>query len=105
MYRAALALGLALAAARPASAEEGTASWYGAQFQGRPTACGERFDKEQMTAAHRTLPFGTLVRVTNKSTGESAVLRVNDRGPFTKNRVLDCSERAARELGFWSQGT
>lgn len=105
----ALSVGLAALLAEPAACdgrvEEGMASWYGGKFQGRPTASGETFDKEEMTAAHRTLPFGTLVRVTNRDTGDEAIVRINDRGPFAKGRVLDCSERAARELGFCGAGT
>lgn len=94
---------------RPAHAdglvEKGQASWYGGKFHGRQTASGEIFDKEEMTAAHRTLPFGTLLRVTNEDNGRQAVVRVNDRGPFARGRILDCSERAADELGFRLAGT
>jgi rare lipoprotein A len=91
-------------AARAGDAEKGLASWYGGKFHGRQTASGERFDKEAMTAAHRTLPFGTLIEVKNLDTGDMAVLRVNDRGPFVHGRILDCSEGAARILGFVDVG-
>ena len=108
MRRAAFLAAVLLAAA-PALAdgrvEEGMASWYGGKFHGRQTASGETFDKEDMTAAHRTLPFGTMVRVVNRDSGDSAIVRINDRGPFAKGRILDCSERAARELGFCVAGT
>lgn len=80
------------------------ASWYGPYFEGRPTASGEIFRRDHMTAAHRYLPLGTRVRVTNPQTGESIVLRINDRGPFIGNRALDLSEGAARELGVLEQG-
>jgi hypothetical protein len=84
---------------------EGEASWYGSDFAGQQTACGEIFDPNEMTAAHLELPCGTEVRVTNTSTGQQAVVRINDRGPYAGNRVLDVSERAARELGFHGEGT
>ncbi len=84
---------------------EGRASWYGIDFHGRPTASGELFDRAGLTAAHRSLPFGTLLRVTARSTGASAVVRVNDRGPFVGDRVIDLSEAAARLVGLISEGT
>ena len=84
---------------------EGRASWYGAQFAGRRTASGERFDPEELTAAHRTLPFGSLVRVTHASTGKSVVVRINDRGPFHGNRVIDLSQAAAEEIGIRRAGS
>lgn len=84
--------------------QEGMASWYGKEFDGRPTASGERFDMNALTAAHRTLPLGTTVRVTNLENGEEVTLRVNDRGPFVKGRILDCSYGAAKELGFAGAG-
>lgn len=99
-----LALGGPLGLAAQASFE-GLASWYGADFQGRPTASGEVFDKEGLSAAHRTLPFGTLLRVTSLETGASVVVRVNDRGPFVGDRVLDLSEAAARLVGMTVNGT
>jgi rare lipoprotein A len=79
--------------------QRGVASWYGPGFQGRLTANGERFNTNSLTAAHRTLPFGTRVRVTNAKTGRSVVVRINDRGPFTKGRVIDLSKAAARAIG------
>ncbi len=80
------------------------ASWYGKEFDGRPTASGETFDMNAMTAAHRTLPLGTTVRVTNLENGQETVLKINDRGPFVKGRVLDCSYGAAKALGYAGAG-
>ncbi|OLB97412.1 MAG: hypothetical protein AUH30_10295 [Candidatus Rokubacteria bacterium 13_1_40CM_68_15] len=77
----------------------GTASWYGEPHQGRPTASGEVFDKAKLTAAHRTLPLGTRVAVTNLDNGRTVEVRVNDRGPFVAGRLIDLSEGAARSLG------
>jgi rare lipoprotein A len=85
--------------------EKGIASWYGNEFKGKPTASGEIFDPDKMTAAHKTLPLGTIVKVTNLENGKSANLRVNDRGPFVRGRIIDCSKRGAKELGFYSEGT
>ncbi|HJR00833.1 MAG TPA: septal ring lytic transglycosylase RlpA family protein [Methylomirabilota bacterium] len=85
--------------------EVGVASWYGAAHQGRRTASGEVFDMHQLTAAHRTLPFGTRVLVTNRDTSQSAEVRINDRGPFVKGRILDVSYAAARLLGAVGPGT
>lgn len=82
----------------------GTASYYGRRFHGRRTASGEAFDMHAMTAAHRTLPFGTRLRVTNPRTGASVVVRVNDRGPFSGNRVIDLSRAAAEEIGLIRRG-
>lgn len=84
--------------------EEGDASYYAGSFHGRRTASGEKYDKNALTAAHRTLPFGTYVRVTELSSGRAVVVRINDRGPFKAGRVIDLSERAARELGFLAKG-
>ncbi|MBH0112389.1 septal ring lytic transglycosylase RlpA family protein [Novosphingobium sp. YJ-S2-02] len=84
---------------------KGRASYYGARFAGNPTASGEIFDPEAMTAAHRTLPFGTQVQVTNPANGESVVVTINDRGPFHGNRVIDLSKAAARELGLIRRGS
>lgn len=84
--------------------EVGYASWYGSQFHGKDTANGEVFDMNQLTAAHRTLPLPSYVRVTNLSNGRSAVLRVNDRGPFANERILDVSRRGAQILGFEQKG-
>jgi len=83
----------------------GRASWYGGKFHGRKTASGERFDKNRLTAAHRTLPFGTRVRVTNLENSRSVVVRINDRGPFgRRKRIIDLSEAAARRLRMISAG-
>jgi len=85
--------------------ETGIASWYGTQFHGRPTANGERFDMNLLSAAHPTLPLPSNVRVTNLNNGRSIVVRVNDRGPFAHGRIIDLSRAAARELGFEQDGT
>ncbi len=85
--------------------EEGVASWYGPGFHGRSTANGERFDQNAMTAAHRTLPLPSKVRVTNLENGKTAILKVNDRGPFKNNRIIDLSKAAAQELGVIAKGT
>jgi len=82
----------------------GFASYYGPKFIGRPTANGEIFDPRLMTAAHRTLPFDTMLRVTLLSTGKSVVVRINDRGPFVKDRVIDLSEGAAEKIGLKQMG-
>jgi rare lipoprotein A len=84
--------------------EEGEASWYGKPYHGRKTASGEVYDMYAHTAAHRTLPMKTRVRVTNVENGKSTVVRVNDRGPFAKDRVIDVSYAAAEELGFVKRG-
>jgi rare lipoprotein A len=93
----------------PAAAQglesEGRASWYGAEFAGRRTANGEIYDPSQLTAAHKTLPFGTFVRVTNPNSGASVVVRINDRGPFKPGRVIDVSRAAAEQLGMIGPGT
>lgn len=85
--------------------EEGVASWYGAEFHGKRTASGEIYDMFALTAAHRRLPFGTLVEVTNLENGRKVVVRINDRGPFKKGRIIDLSYAAARRLGMVEQGT
>ncbi len=85
--------------------EEGIASWYGADFHGKPTACGERYDMWALTAAHKTLPLGTNVKVTNLQNQKSIILRINDRGPFVSGRVIDLSCKAAQELGSYGRGT
>lgn len=82
----------------------GSASYYAAKFHGRRTASGEAFDNTAMTAAHRTLPFGSKVRVTNPANGKSVVVRINDRGPFHKNRLIDVSHAAAKQLGLIARG-
>ena len=86
-------------------AETGVASYYAHQHDGLRTASGERFDMSAMTAAHRTLPFGTRVRVTNLKNGRTVVVRINDRGPYRKNRVIDLSYAAAQELKMIDAGT
>jgi len=85
--------------------EEGTASWYGPGLHGRLTSSGEVFDMHSATAAHRTLPFGTRVRVVNLANDRETVVRINDRGPFVKDRVIDLSFQAAKELGMIEHGT
>jgi len=85
---------------KPFYVKQGTASWYGKRFQGRKTANGERFNKHDFTCAHRTLPFGSLVRVTNTNNGESVIVRVNDRGPYVGKRIIDLSDAAAKEIGI-----
>lgn len=85
--------------------QTGRASWYGAPFHGRQTANGERYDQNELTAAHQTLPLPSVVRVTNLENGRSLVLRINDRGPFVAGRILDVSRRAAQLLRFRHQGT
>lgn len=85
--------------------QTGVASWYGRQFHGRKTASGDTFDMNALTAAHRSLPLNCYVRVTNKDNGKSVVVKVNDRGPFHGNRVLDLSYAAAKRLGVTNSGT
>ena len=85
--------------------QTGMASWYGRQFHGRKTASGDTFDMYAMTAAHRSLPLNCYIRVTNKDNGKSVVVKVNDRGPFHGNRVLDLSYAAANKLGIAGSGT
>ena len=105
----------AAAALTPAGAEpgkdvatrvqNGQASWYGPGFHGRRTASGETFNTNDLTAAHRTLPFGTRVRVVNERNGQSVVVRINDRGPYAHGRVIDLSRASARALGISGVGT
>lgn len=85
--------------------QTGIASWYGRQFHGRKTASGDTFDMNELTAAHRSLPLNCYIRVTNKDNGKSVVVKVNDRGPFHGNRVLDLSYGAAKRIGITSAGT
>jgi rare lipoprotein A len=85
--------------------ETGRASWYGKAHQGKLTASGEPFDMHALTAAHRTLPFGTIVRVTELKSGRSVNVRINDRGPFRSDRIIDLSYEAAKKLGFIARGT
>jgi len=83
----------------------GVASWYGGEFHGRPTSSGEVYDMYQLTCAHNTLPLGTIVMVTNLENGRTLELKVNDRGPFVKERIIDVSYAAAQMLGIWEKGT
>jgi rare lipoprotein A len=89
---------------RPGDVQRGYASWYGGKFHGRKTANGERFNKNALTAAHRTLPMGSRVRVVHSGNGRSVTVRINDRGPYSKRRILDLSEAAARRLRMIDQG-
>lgn len=91
--------------AAPADSAVGVASYYAKAHDGRRTASGERFDMQAMTAAHRTLPFGTRVRVVNLANGRQVVVRINDRGPFRKGRIIDVSYAAAQVLGLIGPGT
>lgn len=84
--------------------QRGKASWYGSAFHGRKTASGERYDRRSLTAAHRTLPFDTVVRVTNLRNGRRVQVRINNRGPFIRGRIIDVSERAAAILGMRRAG-
>jgi rare lipoprotein A len=86
------------------SVQEGQASYYAHKFHGRPTASGEIYDENQMTAAHKTLAFGTTVRVTNLANGRKVTVRINDRGPFVEGRIVDLSYRAAGELDMIAAG-
>jgi len=90
---------------RTTAVETGVASYYAGEYHGRRTASGEKFHQGKLTAAHRTLPFGTRVRVTNLENGRSVVVRITDRGPFRRGRVIDVSKQAARKLGFLRDGT
>lgn len=101
-----LASTVAMAASQQVSRViEGTASWYGPGFFGNRTASGEVYRPGTLTAAHRSLPFGTMVRVTNLNNGRSAVVRINDRGPFVGSRVIDLGHGAAQQVGLVSSGT
>jgi rare lipoprotein A len=84
--------------------QEGEVSYYAEKFHGRRTASGRRFDKNAFTAAHRSLPFGTRVEVTNLSNGKSVIVEVNDRGPYAEDRILDLSPAAARKIGLIGKG-
>ena len=89
---------------QPTLTQTGTASWYGSEHQGRITASGERFDMNSLTAAHRTLPFNTVVRVTNVANQRTVTVRINDRGPAVRTRIIDLSSRAASVLAL-GEGT
>lgn len=109
-YLTALVVAAGLALGSPALAESskpasGTASWFGNFHHGKNTASGEPFDMFSMTAAHKKLPFGTVLRVTNNANGKTVVLKVNDRGPYAKKRILDVSYAAADRLGMRASGT
>jgi rare lipoprotein A len=84
--------------------DKGEASWYGKEFSGRKTASGETFNPDYLTAAHRTLEFGTYVRVTNLKNNKSVIVKINDRGPVKKTRIIDLSERAAKEIDMINDG-
>lgn len=85
--------------------EDGVASWYGPNFNGKLTANGETYNMNDLTAAHRTLPFNTVLKVTNLDNGKSVQVRVNDRGPYAKNRIIDLSKKAAQEIDMLGPGT
>lgn len=88
----------------PDDGPTGLASWYGARHHGRPTASGDSFDMHALTAAHRTLPFGTLVRVTNLENGRAVIVRITDRGPYARDRLIDVSYAAAKAIGLVERG-
>ena len=88
----------------PGATQEGTASYYADKFVGRPTASGEPYAHDSLTAAHRSLPFGTVVRVRRLDTGEAVVVRINDRGPFKRGRIIDLSREAARQIDLLQVG-
>ncbi len=100
-----LAAGILLLSQVPRYDEVGIASWYGPGFHGRTTANGELYNMYAFTAAHKTLPFGTVVKVVDLRTGRSVVVRINDRGPFVPGRIIDLSYAAALELGIVERGT
>jgi rare lipoprotein A len=102
LLAAILLLSAALASADPEM--QGMASWYGGKFHGRLTSNGEIFDTNTLTAAHKTLPFGTLVKVTNLDNGKSVVVRINDRGPFVEGRIIDLSRAGAEGIDMVGQG-
>ena len=99
-----LALGVAAQAKDSGQAQEGNASYYADSFQGKKTASGASYDQNALTAAHRTLPFGTKVKVTYLKTGKSVVVEINDRGPYAKGRIIDLSTAAARKIGMIKRG-
>jgi rare lipoprotein A len=106
MFKHALAVIVALVlSAGPSIAGTMTASWYGPDFHGKKTASGERFNENAMTAAHRTLPFGTHLKLTNPKNGRTACVTINDRGPFHPKRQLDVSKAVAAKLDFKDAGT
>ncbi|AKR57651.1 lipoprotein [Devosia sp. H5989] len=88
-----------------AAAQCGVASWYGPGFHGKKAASGERFNQNALTAAHKSLPFGTELKVTDQRTGKSVQVRINDRGPYVKGRIIDLSKAAATQLGIRNRGS
>jgi rare lipoprotein A len=92
------------ACAKHKKVQVGNGSWYGKKFQGRPTASGEKYNMYAYTAAHKTLPFNTIVEVTNLSNNRKVIVRINDRGPYTKGRIIDLSYLAAKKLGYLNKG-
>ena len=104
LMRSALALMLLATAAFAQFAEQGLASWYGGEFDGRTAASGETYHQDELTAAHRTLPFGTTVRIRRTDTGAAVVVRINDRGPYIESRIIDLSNAAARRLNMVRPG-
>ena len=94
-----------LAIKAAAQVQTGKASFYADRFEGTPTANGEKYKASKLTAAHKTLPFGTKVKVTNLANNESVVVTINDRGPFVAGRIIDVSKAAAEKLNFFNQGT
>ena len=97
-------IGLSTAGFAQKKIQKGTASWYGSKYHGRKTSSGERYNKNHMTAAHNTLPFGTKVKVTNLKNNKSVIVKINDRGPFKRGRIIDVSEAAARKIGMVNSG-
>ena len=104
LVAAALVTGLMTSVTGAMADQCGGASWYGPGFHGKKTASGERFNENAMTAAHKTLPLGTIVKVTNQRTGKSIKVTINDRGPFAKGRIIDLSKAAAAKLGTKNAG-
>src|SRR5215203_179552 len=104
MTKASTALAITATAEETKPIQTGAASWYGPGFHGKKTANGERFNTNALTAAHKTLPFGTQLRVTNERTGKSVVVRINDRGPYAHGRVIDLSKAAAEAVGIEGVG-
>ena len=105
VFAAALAAAVLCVSTAGAFAQCGGASWYGPGFDGRRAASGQIFNQNAMTAAHRSLPFGTKLRVTDSRTGKDVVVTINDRGPFHGGRIIDLSKAAATQLGFRARGT
>jgi len=104
LFLFAATLSLPVLAAKPGDVQTGIASYYHDSLHGNKTASGQVYDKTRMSAAHKTLPLGSKVRVTDMRTGKAITVRVNDRGPFVKGRIIDLSRRAARELGMIQRG-